>query len=299
MKKRMISLLILMLMTTLALAPMTSAFNDTKGMKGEKHIQKLKERGIIKGDPGKSNYHPKESLTYAQAAVLLDEAFELSLAHIRFIKEPKASDAYRNVKDNQWYSEAFLHGYYNSLVFDENVKPNAAISREEFAYYLITQLDRKIDYSIIEIYLTYKDENKVKEDYKSAIQKLLILKIEELSTDNKFNPKKSISREEAAIWLENVLNFIDQQKAEASHLSNITVNREAVSKEVDKVSIFATVPHPGYSAKISEIKFIDNIAYITLEEILPDPDMLYPQVITTITLNTFISSNYKVEIVTP
>lgn len=300
MKKKIISLLVLVLLTTLALAPMTSAFNDTKGIKGEKHIQKLKDRGVIKGDSkGKNKFNPKESLTYAQAAVLLDEAFDLSLAHIKFIKEPKASDGYKNVKDDQWYSEAFLHGYHNSLVFAEDVNPNAAISREEFAFHLITQLDRKIEYAMIKIYFTYEDENKVKEKYKNAIQKLLILKFEELDKDKKFNPKKAISREEAAIWLENVLAFIEEQtkiELPLSVLSDITVNREAVSKEVDKVSITATVPHPGYSANISEIKFDGNIAYITLKQINPDADKLYPQVISTITLNTFIDADYKVEI---
>lgn len=303
MKKKFLSVIVLTLIAVLALTPVTSAFHDIKGSKGEKHIYKLKDRGIIKGSgKGMHDFKPKDNLSYAQAAVLLDEAFELSLAHIKFEKAPKLSDLYTKVKDNQWYSQAFLDGYYNGVVFDKNINPNAAISREEFASLLITQLDKKIEYALIEMYIHYKDEDKVKDDYKGKIQKLLLLKFEELDKNNKFNPKSALKREEAAIWLENALAFIEEQKKAQEIpyvLSDISVNRQAVSTEVDKVSIFVTVPHPGYSAQISEIKFSGDKAYITLEQINPNPDMMYPQVVSTITLNTFIASNYKVEIVTP
>src|SRR5690606_13043282 len=106
MKKKLISMLVLMLFTALALTPVTSAFHDIKSSKGEKHINHLKERGVIKGSnkgKGHSYFKPKDSLTYAQAVVMLDDAFELSLAHYTFIKAPKASDMYTKVKDNQWY----------------------------------------------------------------------------------------------------------------------------------------------------------------------------------------------------
>jgi len=302
MKKTFLSMLALMLVTVLAIAPIASAFHDTKGIKGEKHIHKLKERGIIKG-PNKGNHEfkPKDNLSYAQAAILLDDAFELSLAHIKFVKEPKASDIYTKVKDNQWYSQAFIDGFYNGVVFASDVNPNASISKEEFAALLITQLDRQVEYQLIEMYINYKDEDKVKQDYKDEIQKLLLLKFEELDKNNKFNPKSAIKREEAAIWLSNVLDFIAEKKNEQKEglvLSDITLNREAHSTEVDKVTVFATVPHPGYSATISEIKFDGDTAYIKLQQVNPDPDKMYPQVVSTITLTTFIATNYKVKIVT-
>ena len=304
MKKTFFTFLILALITTLAFTPVTSAFNDTKGSRGEKHIHKLKERGIIKGS-NKNQFKPKDSLTYAQAAVLLDDAFELSLAHIKFVKEPKLSDVYTKAKDGQWYSTAMLEAYHNGVVFDKDVNPNAAISKQEFAYHLITQVDRKVEYNLIERYVTYKDEDKVKSDYKNAIQKLLLLQFEELEKDNKFNPTKAISREEAAIWLENALTFIDDNKkpevpvpVSTNYLTDIQISREIINSEVNKVTISANVPHPGYGAKITDIKFVGNIAYVTLEQVNPNPDLMYPQVITTINVITYIASSYSIEVIT-
>ena len=76
MKGKRIALIALSLLTLFALTPVASAFSDIKGKKGERHIVQLKDRGIIKGDSnGKGSFRPQEKLTYAQAAVLLDDEF--------------------------------------------------------------------------------------------------------------------------------------------------------------------------------------------------------------------------------
>ncbi|MFC6331323.1 S-layer homology domain-containing protein [Paenibacillus septentrionalis] len=306
MKGKRMAAIVLSLATVMALTPVASAFSDIKGLKGEKHILQLKERGVIKGDAkGKGAYHPQDKLSYAQAAVMLDEAFELSLAHILFVKEPKASDVYTKVKDNTWYSQAFVDGYHNGLIFDKDINPNAPISREEFAAQLMKQVDRLGDYALIKMYVGYTDEDKGKDEYKGEIQKLLLLKFAELNKDGSFNPTKPITREDAAIWVSNALKFVEEQFGDKEEeqgdkqvaLSELTFKTEKINDDVNKVTVSATVPHPGYGMNISEISFEGDVAIIKLTQVDPNPDMMYPQVISTVTADTYISSQYKIKLI--
>lgn len=308
MKGKRITAIVLSLLMVLALTPVASAFGDIKGLKGEKHITHLKERGVIKGDSkgkGKGSYHPQAKLSYAQAVVMLDEAFELDLSHIKFVKEPKVSDIYKKVKDGKWYSEAFLHGFYNGIELDKNVNPNASITREEFAALLINQVDRKGDYALIMMHIDYKDIDKAKDEYKDEIQKLLLLKFAELSKNGNFNPTKPITREEAAIWLDKALTFVDEtfgnkdEENKPSALTDVTFKTEKVTDQVNKVTVSATVPHPGYGIAITEITFDQDTAYVKIKQVDPDPNKMYPQVISTAIAETYVASQYKVKLITP
>ncbi|GIP14416.1 hypothetical protein J40TS1_00580 [Paenibacillus montaniterrae] len=305
-KSKRAAIVALSLLTVLALTPVASAFSDIKGMKGEQHINHLKERGIIKGDAkGQGAFRPHDKLSYAQAAVLLDEAFELSLAHIQFVKAPNASDYYEKVKDNQWYSQAFIDGYHNGVVFAKDVNPNAPISREEFAALLMKQVDNKVDYALIKMFVGYNDLEEGKEEYKGEIQKLLLLKFAELDDKGNFNPAKPITREEAAIWLDKAVTFVEERLEEQenqqqqSALQDVKLVTEKVNEDVNKVTVSATVPHPGYGIAISSIQFEGDIAYVHVKQVDPDPDKMYPQVISTVSVDAYVSSDYKVELATP
>jgi hypothetical protein len=303
MKGKRMAIIAASVLALVALTPVTSAFSDIKGTKGEHHIIHLKDRGIVKGNAkGSDAYHPHNKLSYAQAAVLLDEAFELSLAAYTFVKQPLASDYYTKVKDNQWYSQAFVDGYYNGVVFDKNVNPNSPISREEFAAQLLKQVDSKVDYALIKMYVGYKDVEEGKEEYKDEIQKLLLLKFAELDKNDKFNPTKPITREEAAIWLDRAITFVDEklaeQEAEASVLQDVNYTLTEVNKNVNKVTVSATVPHPGYGIAITSIMFEGDTAHIVVSKVDPDPDKMYPQVIATATVDTYLDSNYKKVLIT-
>lgn len=305
MKGKRITLIVLSLLTLFALTPVASAFSDIKGKKGERHIVHLKDRGVIKGDAkGKGHFRPQDKLTYAQAAVLLDDAFDLNLAAISFVKAPKASDYYKHAKDKTWYSQALIDGYHNGVVFPADMKPNSPISREEFAAMLMRQVDQKVDYALIMMHLDYNDIDEGKEEYKGEIQKLLLLKFAELDKKNKFYPTKAITREDAAIWLDMALTFIDEQldlqeKPEPSALQDVKLTLTKVNDDVNKATISATVPHPGYGIEVTSIEFIDKTAYITVKHVDPDPNRMYPQVISNVSVDTYVSSAYKVEVKKP
>ena len=301
MKKKSLFTAALSLVLILALTPVLHAFSDVSGHKAESHILSLKERGVING-VNSDAFNPDKELTYAQAVSLLDRAFELDLSRFRFAKQPVASDMYENVANDQWYSEAFVEGYYNGVEFAADVNPNDSISREEFASILMAQVDRKGDYPLIEIYIDYLDAKEVQPDYSNAIQKLLILKFAELTEDQKFNPTQSITRGEAALWLDKALLFADkltvnEEVEPSSQFDNVKLTTEALTDTVNKVTISADVPHPGYGIKVTNIKFVGDIAYVDIEIVEPLPDMMYPQVITNVSASIYVDKQYKVEVV--
>lgn len=301
MKKKSILTAVLSLVFLLALTPVLHAFTDVSGHKAESHILSLKERGVING-VSSGTFNPDSELTYAQAVSLLDRAFALDLSRFDFVKQPLASDMYSNVADDQWYSEAFVDGYYNGVVFAADVDPNATISRQEFASILMDQVDNKGNYPLIMIYIDYVDAKEVKPDYSNAIQKLLILNFAELTEDHKFNPTQSITRGDAAIWLDKALIFADtikgNEEVQPSVLpTNVKLTTEALTDNVNKVTISADVPHPGYGIKVSHINFVDNIAYVDIDIVEPNPDMMYPQVITNVSTVVYVDKQYKVEFV--
>lgn len=299
MNKKGIVAATLSLVLLLVLTPVLHAFSDIAGSKAESHILSLKERGIING-VSTETFNPEAQLTYAEAVTLLVRAFKLDLSHIRFIKMPVASDTYSNVADNQWYSDAFVAGVHNGIRFSADVRPNNPISREQFASLLMDQVDRKGNYPLIAIYINYVDANKVQKEYSNAIQKLLILNFAELTTDQKFNPTQGLSRGEAAIWLDKALTFADTLKHNDEVTPqvqpvNVKLTTEAFTDMVNKVTVSADVPHPGYGIKVAYINFIDDTAYIDIEIVEPLPDRMYPQVITNVSTVIYVDKRYKVE----
>ncbi|MNV98802.1 hypothetical protein D3C71_1940940 [compost metagenome] len=53
------------------------------------------------------------------------------------------------------------------------------------------------------------------------------------------------------------------------------------------------MPHPGYGFRISSIAFEGDQAIIYTEPTLPDPDKMYPQVITTVQVTAYVDAAFK------
>lgn len=300
MKKKGFLIAMLSLVFLLILAPVSSAFSDIKGNKSEKHIHSLKDRGVISENKG-GKFKPKDGLTYAEAVVLLDKAFKLDLSHIRFVKIPLASDIYKHVHNDKWYSQSFVDGYYNGIILADDVKPNDKISREHFAHLLMQQVDRKGEYPLIQLYINYNDSDKVNADYSNSIQKLLILQFAELSKGDYFYPKQTITRGEAASWLDNALNFVDEifgqpDVEEGVKLENVKLTTAALTDKVNQVTISADVPHRGYGIKVTNIRFDGNTAYVKAELVKPQDDLMYAQVITNVSTSVYVEKQFKVKL---
>ncbi|WP_258881336.1 S-layer homology domain-containing protein [Paenibacillus sp. sptzw28] len=274
------------------------AFTDTKNDPNASKIADLQKQGIITGDKD-GLYKPGAKLTYAAGIALIVKGLGLNIDNIRFIKEPKASDYFTKVKDNVWYSDAFIIAANNGLEVAKDVDPSWAMTREQFAHHLFRAIMTTGDYAFIEIYVMIHDESDVSSAYMESIQKLLITKIAELDKKQNFYPKAEIKRGEAAGWLYGAMKFVKENvtipapggEPQPTPLTDVAITAKAVNETVTEVTVTAKAPNPGYGLRISSILFDGDKAIINVEPVFPQEDKFYAQVITDVKAVTYIASD--------
>jgi hypothetical protein len=304
------------------------AFSDIAQDPAQTKIESLRKDGVLSGMDG-DRFAPKEVLTYDQGIRLLVKGLDLSLAHISFFKAPKASDYYTQVPDDAWYAEDFIIAQYNKLEVPQNVDPSSPLTREQFAVLLHKALQQKGDYAVIELYNILADETAVDPAASGSIQTLLNMKITKLDDKSQFRPKAGITRSEAADWLYEARSFVAKHTEHSSSpeptpattpagtpgsvpgatpvpgatsapavdtpvvWSEASVTLEKAADGVNKAAVTIQVPHPGYGAVITGIDFTgDKEAVIRYKLTPPNPDMMYPMVISKVELATYLASDY-------
>lgn len=304
------------------------AFSDIAQDPAQTKIESLRKDGVLSGMDG-DRFAPKEVLTYDQGIRLLVKGLDLSLAHINFIKAPLASDYYANIPDHAWYAEDFVIAQYNKLEIPQNVDPSSQLTRQQFAVLLHKAIQQKGDYAVIELYNILADENDVDPAASGSIQTLLNMKIAKLDAKAQFRPKEGITRSEAADWLYEARAFVASHDGTIPEpeptpsappagtpgtvpgatpvpgatsappvdtpavWSEATVTLEKASDGVNKAMVTIQVPHPGYGAVITGIDFTgDKTAVIRYKLTPPNPDMMYPMVISKVELATYLASDF-------
>ncbi|MFC5703514.1 S-layer homology domain-containing protein [Cohnella faecalis] len=292
-KRKSITLTLLVSLLCLTLSGSVYAFNDVKGEPESAAITKLEQRGILKGN-GSGLFHPKQTLNAASAVSLIVRGLELNIDNLRFFKEPLASDYYTKVNDKAWYAGSFIIAQFNGLGLPKDIDPNAIVTREQFAKWLFGALSTKGDYAWIEIFLEVADADAVTDGYMDSIQKLLIAKIAVLDGKQAFRPKQPITRAEAAGMVARTIDFINDKKntpVQPPVSYDVKLASEKVGTEAQRVTLTTTVGHPGYGFEISSVDFRDGKAYVNYRIVQPDPDRMYPQVLTEVKATTIISSD--------
>ncbi|CAI6021437.1 S-layer homology domain-containing protein [Cohnella sp. JJ-181] len=276
------------------------AFNDIQKDAGRSYIEQLQKKGLIKGD-GSGMFKPKNAMTVQTAVSLIVNGFGLNIDTIRFIKEPKASDYFTKVKDNAYYAKAFIVANLNGLEIPRDIDPNGKVTREQYAHWIYKAIITKGEYAWIEMYQTFKDEDKVTKNYMDSIQKLLIGKIASVDASGKFRPKDAITRSEAAVMLAKGIAFVkntkpvppvEPEQPVVSPLYDVKLTSEAYGADALKVTISAQAPHPGYGIEIANVAFKDKQAIVTYRILKPDPAALYPQVITKVQASVYVDKAY-------
>lgn len=295
MKKKPLLIMALTVILILVLGQTVMAFSDVANNPYGDKIKTLKEKGILSG-VANDQFKPGDKLTYASGISMLVKGLEL-VDHNQYIQEPKASDQFPHLSDNAWYSEAFVIAFHNGLEIPENVNANDPITKEQFAHHLFQAMMTKGDYAFIDIFMEINDAVDVNNAYMNSIQKLLISKIATVDKQNNFHPTEPITRGEAAAWLHDGLKFvadtkpIEPQPELPEFEQKLSV--EAVNESINKVTITAQMPHPGYGLRIASIQFDGDQAIIFTEPTLPDPDKMYPQVITEVNVSTYVDAAFK------
>ncbi|TNJ67072.1 S-layer homology domain-containing protein [Paenibacillus hemerocallicola] len=295
MRKRLTIAMAAVLALLMMLGGSVYAFTDTTGDPNEAQIAALQKAGIVNGVT-EQIFAPKGTVTMAQAVAMLVKAFDLNIDHIRFIKEPKASDTFTNVPDDAWYAKSFLYASLNGVPIPKDADPMQKLTKEQYADLLFHALIAKGDYAFVKMYVVLKDEQEVTKAYMNSIQNLLLGKMTELD-NGYFYPKKEITRSEAARMLHAAIQFSKQHEPlpkPPAQQADIKLNVTKVNDEVNKVTlVWADRPNPGYGISVSAIEFgEDGNAVITYVLHEPDPNKFYPQVISEAKVDTFIASSY-------
>lgn len=202
---------------TLALAGQcfagTVPFTDISGIAGKDKIISLQEQGIIKGN-GSGLFAPDAPVTAAQGIQLLVNAFDLNIDNIRFIKAPKASDYFKNAKDNAWYADAFIIISFSGLDLPSDLNPNAKWTREEFTHHLVKLMEKQGNLPMIDLKpVDISDSSQMDVLYSGSIQRALLYKLAELDADGGFRPKEAVTRADAAVQIYNSLEYLQAHPA--------------------------------------------------------------------------------------
>ena len=303
MKRRPFLILTMAAIKLFALGQSVFAFNDVSKHPNGAKINKLKEFGIVNGFPKDQTFNPDGKLTYAAGISLIVKALDLNINDVQFIRMSQASDNFPNLEDDAWYSQAFVIAHFYGLDVPADVKEKDAMTKEQFAHHLFKSMMTKGDYAFIKMYIQVNDEGDINSEYSHSIQKLLISKIATLDKDNNFNPKEFITRGTAAGWVYDALVFVKKHKPieplpelpnqPEQPLYELDLKVESVTSQINKVTVTAQVPHPGYGMRISSIVFEGEQAIINVEAIYPDPDRMYPMVISNVSVSTYVDAEYK------
>lgn len=213
MKKNIIATLTAGALLTLSLSagPINAAqaqFTDIQGIAGADKIESLHQDGFIKG-VSDSLFKPELELNTAQGIQLIADGLNLNLDTIRFIKQPLPSDHFSHVKDGVWYSDAFIRAQYTGIQMSQDIDPSKPLTREQFTLSLMQGIEAKGGLPMINIKpVDITDEQELTPEYQGAIQRSLVLKINELDADGNFNPKQTITRAEAAVMMYNAIEYM-------------------------------------------------------------------------------------------
>lgn len=189
------------------------SFSDIAGMPVQDKILSLKEQGIVKGT-GNGLFAPNASMTAAQGIQLLVNAFDLNIDNIRFIKAPEASDYFKKADDSAWYSDALIVISFSGLELSSDLDPNGKWTREEFAHYLVTLMEKQGNLPKVKLLpVDIADESKMNVVYSGSIRRALLYQVAQLDADRNFRPKAPITRSEAAVQVYNALEYLKTHAA--------------------------------------------------------------------------------------
>ncbi|WP_454189894.1 S-layer homology domain-containing protein [Paenibacillus sp. Marseille-Q7038] len=299
MKRLTVKTSVVALSLSFALGGMSAfAFDDVTSDTQVQILQALRDQGIVNGMTS-NKFNPAGALTEAQGIQMIVNAFDLSAGNEK--TEPG---------NPKWYHEAYDAARAEGLSLPAMADADEALTREVFADLLLEGMNTTGDYPVILLYNHIKDEQEIKPEYISSIQNLLNMKVIRLDEKEQFRPRDTLTRMEAAEMVYGAREFIDRhrnggasdetpgtvpgsgQQAMIPEVSSQTIDEKTV-----KVKISLELPNPGYGLEIKDVELSKNgKAIIKYEIIQPDPNKMYPQVITERTAETNIPSGYTPEV---
>ncbi|WP_337101155.1 S-layer homology domain-containing protein [Paenibacillus sp. YIM B09110] len=191
----------------------SNPFSDLTNIAAKDKIVALHDQGIVRGITNEV-FAPNETITAAQGVQLIVNAANLNLDLVRFLKEPKVTDYYKNANDDAWYANTLITAVVNGVELPADLDPNMKWTREEFTHQLIRTIEAHSNLPLIKLVpVEIKDSADLTIDYEGSIQRALAYQVVKLDAQGNFNPKAEISRAEAAEQIYNVLEYIKAHPA--------------------------------------------------------------------------------------
>ncbi|KOY17885.1 endo-alpha-N-acetylgalactosaminidase family protein [Paenibacillus xylanivorans] len=188
------------------------AFVDTVGHWANKEIEALASKGIIKGIHDQK-FAPDMTINRSEIAAMLTRAFGLKAG---------GSTSFKDVTEDKWYKDdvraatdaGLFKGYAGNLF--EPMKP---LSREEMAVIIVRTLEMKgrlpeVSDTTKMVLSKYTDADKAGIWSKEALAICIELGLIQGTPDHKLNPKRNLTRAEAAVLFSRLLTYCSTDKSD-------------------------------------------------------------------------------------
>lgn len=175
-------------------------FTDIKGHWAEMYINKLKDRGIVKGNPD-GNFYPESQITRAEILAMVIRALNIS--------ESKYDGQFKDVSDNDWYSGVVQSALDAELISKDTLfRPNDSITREEIAKIVVQSMRQKGHNISNGDTLAYTDTDIISGWAVEYVREATYLGLMSGMGDGSFAPKGIATRAQAAAVIERLLTLI-------------------------------------------------------------------------------------------
>jgi predicted secreted protein len=202
-------LLLLIMATMMAFPGGASAqlspgdFIDIHKNWAKQDIQMVSSLGFMNGtgrtDQGFRIFSPEDTVSRAQLSTVLQRVFQLDYGQIRFIKQPLASDYFRDVENEAWYADGLVMCAINNIFKTTgDFYPDRSVTRIEIARSIYRSFNAKgISVPMIMVMPIYHDTNNLSNEDSNAmvfVSNTGIMK----GDNNYFRPEQNMTRAELA-----------------------------------------------------------------------------------------------------
>jgi predicted secreted protein len=220
MQKKLILLVVMLILLAfpgIGLAKLAPGdYIDIHGHWAEQDIQLLDQLGIMKGmgmtAQGFKIFAPESHVTRAQLAKVLVDTFQLDYGQLRFIKQPAASDYYRDVDNTSWYANAVVMCAINQIfnrTENNSFEPAAELTRMEVARAIYRSFNAKgISIPMIMMMPVYNDTQELVLEDMNALVFVSNTGIMRGDGQN-FRPADRVTRAELARIINRCINLIN------------------------------------------------------------------------------------------
>jgi predicted secreted protein len=221
--KKILFLLLLAMMTIfpgMASASLSADdFTDVSGHWAEQQIAAAASLGFMTGmgtdSQGLRVFAPDGIVSRAQLASVLQRSFQLDYGQIRFIKQPLASDYYRDVDNEAWYADSLVMCAVNKI-FDTggDFSPQRPVSRIEIAQAVYRSFNAKgISVPMIMMMPVYADTQSLSLEEMNAVVFVSNTGIMR-GSNNYFCPESNLTRAELAQVLMRCISLMAVNEAD-------------------------------------------------------------------------------------